>query len=72
MTGKDKCLKHINGGKGDDKTERLDFGTLTRSRRIELGIDIDYLTTDEGCRKRENITQRTIRSKTAGMMYCYR
>ena len=72
VIGKDKCCKHIVGGKGDYNSERIDFGKLTRSRRIELSIDIDYLTTDEGCRKRENITQRTVRSKTAGMIYCYR
>lgn len=74
LAGKDKCFKHISGAGGDDKSERLDFGKLTRSRRVALGIDIDYLTTEEGCRKRENITQRTgtERSKTAGMIYCYR
>ena len=45
---------------------------MTRSKRQELGISIDLLTTEEGCRKRENVTQRTDRSVTAGMIYCYR
>ena len=64
--------RRVSGAGGDEKSERLDFGKLTRSRRVALGIDIDYLLTGEGCRKRENITQRTERSKTAGMIYCYR
>ena len=58
VSGKDKCLKHISDAGVDDKCERIDFGTLTRSRRIALGIDNDCVTSGEGCRKRENITQR--------------
>ena len=45
---------------------------MTRLKRKELGIDIDFLTTEDCCRKRDAITQRTVRSKTAGMIYCYR
>ena len=72
LPGKDRCHLHIRETGNDITEERLDFGTMTRSRRKELGIDVNFLTTEEGCRKRENITQRTERSKTAGMIYCYR
>ena len=72
LPGKDRCNLHIRETEIDTTEERLDFGAMTRSRRKELGIDVDFLTTEEGCRKRENITQRTERSKTAGMIYCYR
>lgn len=72
LPGKDKCLQHYNNESQTVLQERVDFGVMTRSKRQELGISIDLLTTDEGCRKRENVTQRTERSKTAGMIYCYR
>lgn len=52
--------------------ERLDTGRLTRSKRKELGISVDELTTELGCRKREAITVRSSRSKTAGMLYAIR
>ena len=71
LPGKDKCLKHLET-ETIDAEERLDYGMMTRARRKELGISIDVLTTEEGCRKREAITQRAERSKTAGMLYCYR
>ena len=47
-------------------------GMLTRSKRKELGLDDYVLTSDNGCRKRENINIRTTRAKTAGMLFCYR
>lgn len=68
LPGKDKCLQHLNDESSVGK-ERLDFGMITRAKRKELGISIDVLTTEEGCRKREAITQRTERSKTAGKSY---
>ena len=52
--------------------ERLDTGRLTRSKRKEFGISVDQLTTELGCRKKEAITVRTTRSKTAGMLYAIR
>ena len=47
-------------------------GMLTRSKRKELGLDEYVLTSSFGCRKRENINERSTRKKTAGMLYCYR
>ena len=64
------CKNH-KGDKNGETDERLDV-RLTRSKRRELGIDVDFLTTTEGCRKRENVNVRTQRSKTAGMLYAYR
>lgn len=72
LPGKDKCLQHYKNESESIPQERIDFGVMTRAKRQELGLSIDVLTTDEGCRKRENVTQRTERSKTAGMIYCYR
>ena len=72
LPGKTKCFKHQTDSDINEKVERSDFGMMTRTRRKELGIHVDFLTTEEGCRKRDNITQRSERSKTAGMMYCYR
>ena len=37
-----------------------------------MGLDIDVLTTEDGCRKREAINVRSNRSKTAGMLFTYR
>lgn len=71
LPGKDKCLHHLED-ESRTPPERMDYGMMTRARRKELGISIDLLTTEEGCRKREAITVRTARSKTAGMLYCYR
>ena len=65
------CEVHINDQSGDTP-ERIDTGMLTRSKRRELGLDVDFLTTTEGCRKREAINVRSVRSKTAGMLYAYR
>ena len=65
------CRTHT-GDKQGDAEERLDTGMMTRAKRKELGLDLDFLTTTEGCRKREAITVRTQRSKTAGMLYTYR
>ena len=67
LPGKDKCLQHYKNESESVHQERLDFGVMTRAKRQELGLSIDVLTTDAGCRKRENVTQRTERSKTAGM-----
>ena len=65
------CEVHVNDQSGDTP-ERLDIGMITRSMRREMGLDIDFLTTTEGCRKREAINVRSVRSKTAGMLYAYR
>ena len=64
------CNNHKNNKSGEPD-ERLDV-RITRAKRRELGIDVDFLTTTEGCRKRENVNVRTQRSKTAGMLYAYR
>ena len=32
--------RRVSGAGGDEKSERLDFGKLTRSRWVALGIDI--------------------------------
>lgn len=72
LPGKKLCLYHLKEQEASATTDRLDLGTMTRSRRKELGLAVDLLTTEMGCRSRENITQRLCRSKTAGMMYCYR
>ena len=69
LPGKTKCLHHYKNELENLPQERIDFGVMTRSRRQKLGLSIDVLTTDEGCRKRENVTQRTERSKTAGTVY---
>ena len=39
---------------------------------MELGIEVDQLTSNEGCRKEEAITVRKERTVTAGMLYMYR
>lgn len=64
------CSNHV-GNQNGEADERLDV-RITRSKRRELGIDVDFLTTTEGCRKRENVNVRSQRSKTAGMLYAYR
>lgn len=71
LPGMQYCRTHT-GDKQGDAEERLDTGMMTRAKRKELGLDLDFLTTTEGCRKREAITVRTQRSKTAGMLYTYR
>ena len=65
------CALHLADMEAED-VERLDTGRLTRAKRKELGILIEELTTEQGCRKREMITQRSSRSKTAGMLFAYR
>ena len=65
------CDSHMNDKSGDT-IERLDTGMMTRARRISLGLELEELTSKEGCRKEEAITVRSTRSKTAGMLYCYR
>ena len=65
------CTAHMDD-KAGDTNERLDTGVMTRQRRKELGLHVDELTSMQGCRKREAITVRSQRSKTAGMLYCYR
>ena len=64
--------KHLNEPNEDSLNERLDLGVITRSRRKLLGLNVDMLTSSEGCRKEKNITPQSHRSKTAGMIYCYR
>ena len=74
LPGKDLCRNHIKVQvqEANSTAERLDLGTMTRSRRKELGLSVDLMTTEMGCRPRDKVTQRLSRSKTAGMMYCYR
>ena len=50
LPGKTKCLYHSNKIETGEMPERIDFGIMTRSRRKELGISVDLLTTGEGCR----------------------
>ena len=71
MPGKSVCEKH-NENESQEPIERTDLSVITRSRRREMGLSIDQLTSGEGCRKLENINQRTDRKKTAGMLYAYR
>ena len=52
--------------------ERMDCGPLTRARRKELGVELEVLTSEAGCRKSELINIRSKRSKTAGMLYMLR
>ena len=56
----------------NDADERVDLCRVTRSMRKELGLDVETLTSEMGCRKKENIHQRQERNKTAGMIYAYR
>ena len=65
------CKEHVNG-KTADSGLRLDQGCMTRKRCKELGLDIETLTSKHGCRKELNITKRTEKSKTAGMLFAYR
>ena len=71
LPGQKFCKIHEDDKAGND-VDRLDTCRITRAKRKELGLDIEELTTSEGCRKREAITVRTERSKTAGMTYCFR
>lgn len=71
LPGHQFCQTHMDNKSGET-CERLDIGVMTRQRRKELGLDIDQLSSSEGCRKQEDITVRSQRSKTAGMLYCYR
>ena len=64
------CTSHTDEKVGESE-KRLDM-RMTRATLKELGLDITQLTTTEGCRKRENITVRSKRNKTAGMLYAYR
>ena len=43
----DEDCKYKEDGEVD---ERIDFGRMTRSRRKDLGLSLDVLTTDTGCR----------------------
>ena len=65
------CKEHIDDRSGEF-IERLDTGMMTRSKRRSLGLELDELTSKEGCRKEDAITMRTTRCKTAGMLYTYR
>ena len=48
LPGKDRCSKHLDVEKNPTTEERIDFGMMTRSKRKELGVHIDMLTTEEG------------------------
>ena len=71
LLGQAFCEVHINNNCGAVE-ERLDTGIMTRKRLKELGLSLEELTSDEGCRKRENISIRKDRTVTAGMMYMFR
>lgn len=71
LPGKDMCINHLKDV-SSLPAERMDYGPLTRQRRKEIGLNIDLLSTEFGCRKSKDVTVRTERSKTAGMLYCYR
>ena len=71
LPGHNFCLTHINN-KAGDAMDQLDAGMMTRQRRKALGLEIEELSSNAGCRKKENINVRSKRSKTAGMLYCYR
>ena len=71
IQGSNFCEEHENGKVGDT-IERLDLGRITRSKRKELGLEIDLLTTETACRKASAITVSKDRRKTAGMVYCFR
>ena len=71
LPGKDRCISHLKDA-SSQPIERLDYGIMTRSKRRELGLAIDLLSTNFGCRKSKDVAVRSERSKTAGMLYCYR
>ena len=52
--------------------ERIDSGVMTRKQRKEMGLEEDILTSEKGCRRKENITVRKNRKETAGMLYAIR
>ena len=65
VTGQKYCSLHLE--KNDCSVVETTYeGVITRAKRKELGLDVDFLTTSEGCRKRDAINMRTSRSKTAG------
>ena len=68
LRGEKFCQLHLNDKKME-LDEINDFGILTRAKRREYGLDVDCLTTLEGCRKKDNINVRTERSRTAGMNF---
>ena len=70
MPGHSFCQSHFDNPE-EIVMERPDI-RMTRQKCKELGLDVEELTTAEGCRKREAITVQTKRSKTAGMTYCFR
>ena len=72
LPGKSKCGLHDMQESSNDADERVDLCRVTRSMRKELGLDVETLTSEMGCRKKENIHQRQERNKTAGMIYAYR
>ena len=52
--------------------DSLDVGRMTRGKKKALRPGDEVLTTEAGCRKREAVTMRKTRTKTAGMMYLIR
>ena len=68
---KNFCANHTEDKSGES-SQRLDLGRLTRSKFKELGLDLQELTSADACRKREAINVRKVRSKTAGLVYCFR
>ena len=50
LPGKTRCCQHDLSNEDGEVDERIDFGRMTRSRRKDLGLSLDVLTTDTGCR----------------------
>ena len=53
----DFCANHLREQAGAT-SERQDMGMMTRNMRKQMGLEVDFLTTSEGCRKRELINIR--------------
>ena len=68
VTGKTKCRLHLEKEEAEPEA-RVDFTVMTRSRSALLK---EVLTTDSGFSKKESITVRKDKFKTAGMIYLIR
>ena len=63
------CEEHQ---KGTAKVPERPDMRLTRKMRQDLGLGFDLKSSEEGCRSKENVTERKTRNVTAGMMYMLR
>lgn len=57
LPGQRFCHVHLNDQYGETE-DQLDHGVMTRSKRKELGIDVDFLISPGSCRKPEAVTTR--------------